>query len=75
MSKILPFAWSCALGFVLGWVVVPEGVGVCMDAARAIREPAGDRMRMFNYFQAARHYGVPYALEHYGVEPTRERAK
>lgn len=43
--------------------------GVPKDALRASQQPAGDRLRYFNYLQTARWYGVSAALEKYGVEP------
>ena len=47
-------------------------LGVPQDAIRAYRGThAGDRVRLFQYYQTARWYGVPAALDLYGVEPNR----
>lgn len=46
--------------------------GIAEDSTRALHQAKGDRLRYFKYLECARWYGVPEALDRYGVKPEEE---
>jgi len=65
--KLLNFKFLFLIVFFLAIVL---SVPVTEDGYRAYKgTQAGDRWRLFMYYQTARYEGVPVALEKYGVKP------
>lgn len=63
--------WKGILSIVIALCVLAVVfLGMPQDAYRAYyRTTSVDRWRLFMYYQTARHFGVPEALDRYGVAP------
>lgn len=61
--------WKAVSNLVIGLILLLAVLlGIPQDAYRAYHKTT-DRWRLFMYYQTARHFGVPEALDRYGAEP------
>jgi len=64
------FLWIFFAGMLWGMSSLGMITGVIPDTYHAYtRTHQGDRWRLFMYYQTARHFGVPSALNSHGINP------